>query len=306
MGCPKGCRRRRCGPSPGSRHPPDGRLARSSRAPAAPAGSPAAHCSGPTSSTTTTGRRACPSTSRPAGWCPRAARTSTRAGPPPATAPTSSASPSGSPRPTRGGGSTGTRCSTRPSRSRCSHSTPTAAKRPAPSGRRDAGVSSAGIDLALLVSAAGARLIDLTTDASTPVEHTVDTASRSFLARLPRSVVEPTGTWTVRLAAGLANDDGDGFADVPSIRGAPTRAAERVQRRLPHSRAGKGTSELLVRSGAGGRADRRRRVRVLAGRSRGTSLPNASPPMSPSSEAPRPGGTSPRSSWGRALPRPTS
>ena len=39
-----------------------------------------------------------------------------------------------------------------------------------------AGVSSVGIDLALLVSAAGARLIDLTTDASTPVEHTVDTA----------------------------------------------------------------------------------------------------------------------------------
>ncbi len=87
----------------------------------------------------------------------------------------------------------------------------------------NAGVSSAGIDLALLVSAAGARLIDLTTDASTPVEHTVDTASRSFLARLPRSVVEPTGTWTVRLAAGLANDDGDGFAEVPFIRGALPR-----------------------------------------------------------------------------------
>ena len=32
--------------------------------------------------------------------------------------------------------------------------------------------------------------------------------------------MEPTGTWTVRLAAGLANDDGDGFADVPAIRGA--------------------------------------------------------------------------------------
>ena len=87
----------------------------------------------------------------------------------------------------------------------------------------NAGVSSAGIDLALLVSAAGARLIDLTTDASTPVEHTVDTASRSFLARLPRSVVEPTGTWTVRLAAGLANDEGDGFAEVPFIRGALPR-----------------------------------------------------------------------------------
>jgi pimeloyl-ACP methyl ester carboxylesterase len=83
-----------------------------------------------------------------------------------------------------------------------------------------AGVRSAGIDLALLVSAAGARLIDLTTQASTPVEHTVDMASRSFLARVPRSSVEPTGTWTVRLAAGLANDEGDGFADVPAIRGA--------------------------------------------------------------------------------------
>ena len=33
-------------------------------------------------------------------------------------------------------------------------------------------------------------------------------------------MVEPTGTWTVRLAAGLANDEGDGFADVPAIRGA--------------------------------------------------------------------------------------
>ena len=83
-----------------------------------------------------------------------------------------------------------------------------------------AGVRSAGIDLALLVSAAGARLIDLTTDESTPVEHTVDTSSRSFLARIPRSLVEPAGTWTVRLASGLANDEGDGFAEVPFIRGA--------------------------------------------------------------------------------------
>ena len=83
-----------------------------------------------------------------------------------------------------------------------------------------AGVRSAGIDVALLISASGARLIDLTTHASTPVEHTVDMASRSFLARVPRSSVEPTGTWTVRLAAGLANDEGDGFADVPAIRGA--------------------------------------------------------------------------------------
>jgi pimeloyl-ACP methyl ester carboxylesterase len=83
-----------------------------------------------------------------------------------------------------------------------------------------AGVRSAGIDSALLVSAAGARLIDLASDASTPVEHTVDMESRCFLAQVPRTLVEPTGTWTVRLAAGLANDDGDGFAEVPFIRGA--------------------------------------------------------------------------------------
>ncbi|MEN3319874.1 MAG: hypothetical protein V7643_3275 [Mycobacterium sp.] len=83
-----------------------------------------------------------------------------------------------------------------------------------------AGVRSAGIDLALLVSAAGARLIDLTTHTSTPIEHTVDVASRSFLAQIPRTLVDPTGTWSVRLVAGLANDAGDGFADVPGIRGA--------------------------------------------------------------------------------------
>ena len=83
-----------------------------------------------------------------------------------------------------------------------------------------AGVRSAGIDLALLISGAGGWLIDLATNARTSVEHTVDMASRSFLARVPRSLVEPTGSWTVRLAAGLANPAGDGFADVPEERGA--------------------------------------------------------------------------------------
>src|SRR3954452_4896319 len=83
-----------------------------------------------------------------------------------------------------------------------------------------AGVRSAGIDIALLVSASGARLIDLTTHASTPLEHTVDMSARSFLARVPRSLLEPAGTWTIRLAAGLADEEGDGFADVPLSRGA--------------------------------------------------------------------------------------
>jgi pimeloyl-ACP methyl ester carboxylesterase len=83
-----------------------------------------------------------------------------------------------------------------------------------------AGVTSAGIDHALLISAEGARLIDLEKEASTPVDHFVDLQSRSFLARVPRTLIEPEGTWTVRLTAGLANDAGDGFADVPASRGA--------------------------------------------------------------------------------------
>src|ERR1700730_10328076 len=83
-----------------------------------------------------------------------------------------------------------------------------------------AGVRSEGIDMALLVSGSGAALIDLTTQVRTPVEHGVDMESRSFLAQVPRSLVEPTGSWTVRLAAGLANAAGDGFADVPAGRGA--------------------------------------------------------------------------------------
>ena len=86
-----------------------------------------------------------------------------------------------------------------------------------PAGAR---VRSKGIDLALRVSSRSAALIDLTTGATTPVEHSVDMASRSFLAQVPRALVEPTGTWTVRLVAGLANDTGDGFADVPAERGA--------------------------------------------------------------------------------------
>ncbi|MFS0898442.1 alpha/beta hydrolase-fold protein [Mycolicibacterium litorale] len=84
----------------------------------------------------------------------------------------------------------------------------------------NAGVRSAGIDLALLLSGAGAWLIDLTTGTRTAVEHRVDMESRSFLAKVPRALVAPTGTWTVRLAAGLADEDGTGFAEVPFVRGA--------------------------------------------------------------------------------------
>ncbi|OBH25124.1 peptidase [Mycobacterium sp. E342] len=83
-----------------------------------------------------------------------------------------------------------------------------------------AGVRSAGIDMALRISGSGAALIDLTNQSTTPVQHSVDMGSRTFLARVPRTLLEPSGTWTVRLAAGLANAAGDGFADVPAERGA--------------------------------------------------------------------------------------
>ncbi|OBH42457.1 prolyl oligopeptidase family serine peptidase [Mycobacterium mantenii] len=83
-----------------------------------------------------------------------------------------------------------------------------------------AGVRSSGIDMALLVSGGGASLIDLTTHVWTPVEHAVDLQARSFVAQVPRSLVEPMGSWKVRLVAGLANAAGDGFADVPAAHGA--------------------------------------------------------------------------------------
>jgi pimeloyl-ACP methyl ester carboxylesterase len=83
-----------------------------------------------------------------------------------------------------------------------------------------AGVRSESIDMALLVSGSSAALIDLTTQVTTPVEHSVDMGARSFVAQVPRSLVEPASSWTVRLAAGLANEAGDGFADVPGERGA--------------------------------------------------------------------------------------
>lgn len=84
----------------------------------------------------------------------------------------------------------------------------------------NAGVRSAGIDWALLVSGAGAKLLDLSTHAAIAVPHIVDMRSRSFVARVPRALLEPAGAWTVRLAAGLANEAGDGFADVAAEHGA--------------------------------------------------------------------------------------
>ncbi|MBV9484858.1 MAG: hypothetical protein JO246_02250, partial [Frankiaceae bacterium] len=75
-----------------------------------------------------------------------------------------------------------------------------------------AGATSAGIDTALIMSAKGARLIDLSNGHSTPVPMTVDRRASSFIARIPRSVLRTSGDWRVRLGSGLADASGSGFA----------------------------------------------------------------------------------------------
>jgi hypothetical protein len=82
----------------------------------------------------------------------------------------------------------------------------------------NAGLSSAGIQYALLVSAQSAQLLDAATGspvAGADLHTLVDMSSRSFIVRIPTSVLPVSGTWTVRLAAGLANSSGTAFATVP-------------------------------------------------------------------------------------------
>jgi pimeloyl-ACP methyl ester carboxylesterase len=100
----------------------------------------------------------------------------------------------------------------------------------------EAGVSSPGIDQALVVSSRGAWLINPLTGLRTDVlaeggALTVDPVSKSFIVAIPRSVLPVSGTWRVRLAAGLADSTGQNFAP-PDIDAAGTSAlaatAERV------------------------------------------------------------------------------
>jgi hypothetical protein len=81
----------------------------------------------------------------------------------------------------------------------------------------NAGVSSPGIEKALVVSAKTVRLYDLRHGGSVDVvahggRLAVDRRSRSFIVRVPRSLLDVGGKWRVRLAAGLADADGTGFA----------------------------------------------------------------------------------------------
>jgi dienelactone hydrolase len=76
-----------------------------------------------------------------------------------------------------------------------------------------AGAHSPGIDTALVMSSHGARLVTVAsgkTLARMPV--TVDRAAHSFVVRIPSHVLRPHGSWRIRLAAGLANSAGTGFA----------------------------------------------------------------------------------------------
>ena len=68
------------------------------------------------------------------------------------------------------------------------------------------GVSSSGVDSTLVITAAGAFL-----DGERVGPTRVDKESKSFIAKVPASKIPPAGRDTVWLAAGLANEAGDGF-----------------------------------------------------------------------------------------------
>ena len=66
-----------------------------------------------------------------------------------------------------------------------------------------------GIETALVVSAKGAELLNAVSGATIrrfPTE--VDQPARSFVVRIPRSLLPVSGSWRVSLAAGLAAPDG--------------------------------------------------------------------------------------------------
>ncbi|MFA5788110.1 MAG: hypothetical protein WDA71_14200, partial [Actinomycetota bacterium] len=88
-----------------------------------------------------------------------------------------------------------------------------------------AGVGSPGLDAAMIVSSKGAWLVDLASGRRTEVTGaggslTVDRAARSFVVRVPHTLLRPRGTWRIRLVAGMANATGDGLAAVGTDMGA--------------------------------------------------------------------------------------
>ncbi|HVL91636.1 MAG TPA: alpha/beta hydrolase-fold protein, partial [Actinomycetota bacterium] len=85
----------------------------------------------------------------------------------------------------------------------------------------DAGIRSAGIERAIFVTSAGAWLYDLAAGTRVPLPApAVEIEARSFVVRVPMTVLPVWGTWRVRLASGLATGDGEQFAPVSERHGA--------------------------------------------------------------------------------------
>jgi hypothetical protein len=85
-----------------------------------------------------------------------------------------------------------------------------------------ANVASPGIERALVVSAKGARLLDVASGGTLATFPTVvDTHARSFVVRIPRATLPVGGRWRIRLGAGLADPAGTGFAVPTTSAGGP-------------------------------------------------------------------------------------
>jgi predicted esterase len=82
-----------------------------------------------------------------------------------------------------------------------------------------AGVSTPGTDRWLFVSSRGAWMIDKA-GSRVRLPSGVDMRSKSFLVRVPRSLLPTSGRSRIRLASGLASPTGDGFAAVGTGSGA--------------------------------------------------------------------------------------
>ena len=149
-------------------------------------------------------------------------------------------------------------------RSRSGRSTATTRRRPAARpGPPAPGCDSPGIDTALMMSSRGARLID-GRDRQGPREAARHGRPGSAVVRRADPEVassSPRGSWRIRLAAGLADAAGTGFAPAAGRAADPARG---LQRDLPARRPGaKPTDNFWDDIGADQRAAHRRRRRVL-------------------------------------------
>ena len=90
----------------------------------------------------------------------------------------------------------------------------------------EAGVSSPGLEQALVVSSRGAWLHDVRSGGVVDVTErggrlTVDEEARSFVVRVPKRLLPTKGAWRVRLATGLADEAGQAMAAPSMVGGLP-------------------------------------------------------------------------------------